>query len=132
VVPVVAGALGVAALAVEAGVVAVAAVGVAAVCVGVVAGVPDVPVLAATPWGWVVTNWVRAASSAVYSLPPPWTEPLPESEPASLSVGPFLRDDRGAPSKDDRLIVVAADIAFVDILHSLLEITRMRGVGARR
>lgn len=94
VVPEVAGALGVAAVLGVAGVAGVAgAAGVAAVGVGVVAGVPDVPVLAATPWGWVVTNCVRAASSAVYSLPPPWTEPLPESELESLSAGPFLKDD---------------------------------------
>ncbi|HWJ35392.1 MAG TPA: hypothetical protein VNR70_08995 [Steroidobacteraceae bacterium] len=63
VVPVVAGVLGVA--------VVVDVVGVVDVVVVVATGVLDVPVLAATPAGWVVTNCVSAASSAEYSLPPP-------------------------------------------------------------
>jgi len=42
----------------------VVVVGVAVEAGVVVGGVLDVPVLAATPAGWVVTNCVRAASSA--------------------------------------------------------------------
>jgi hypothetical protein len=120
VVPVAAGALGVV-------VVVVVVVVVAGV---VVAGVLDVPVLAAAPAGCVVTNCSRAASSAEYSLPPPWTPLGPEFE--SSSAGPFLKDDWGVPSKDERLMVVALDTALVDILRSLLEIARRRGVGARK
>ncbi|MDB6082155.1 MAG: hypothetical protein JWN43_36 [Gammaproteobacteria bacterium] len=104
-------------------VVVVVGVALVAVVAGVVvAGVLDVPGLAAAPAGWVVTNCVRAASRAEYNLPPPWAEPVLGSE--SLSAGPFRTDDEGAPSKDDRLMVVAAATVFVDMLHSLLCETR--------
>jgi hypothetical protein len=103
------------------GVVVVGVALVAVVAGVVVAGVVDVAGLAAAPAGWVVTNCVRAASRAEYNLPPPWAEPVLGSE--SLSAGPF-RTDEVAPSKDDRLMVVAADTVFVDMLHSLLCETR--------
>jgi hypothetical protein len=101
VVPVVAGAL---ALVVVAAVVVVVG--------AVVAEVLDVPALVA------VANCVRAASSAVYSLPPPPCTPLVlESE--SPLVGLFLEDDWGVPSKDERLMAEALEIALVDISHSV-------------
>lgn len=126
-VPVVAAVPAVAAVPVVAAVPAVAAVVGVDVVVVVVVGLLEVVALAATPAGWVITNWVRAASSDVNNLPP-WTEPLPESESPSSVL--LLKDGRGVASKDERLIVEELDTAFVDIMSSRLKITRMRGVGA--
>jgi hypothetical protein len=95
----------------------------------VVAGVevapvlPGVPVPAAVPAEWLVTNCVNAASSAVKRVPPPPCTPPPESESLSLSV--FLVKLRVAPKRDDRLAAgLDPDTAFVVMMLSLYEISR--------
>ena len=117
-------------------VVVVVAAGVVVTGVVVVAGVevapvaPDVPVPAAFPAEWLVTNCVSAASSAVNKVPPPpcMLPPCllaPESESPSLSV--LLAKLRVALNKDERLAAgLVPDTVFVVMVLSLFEISRMR------
>jgi hypothetical protein len=114
----------------------VVAAGVVVAVVVVVAGVevapvvPGVPVPAAFPAEWLVTNCVNAASSAVNKVPPPPGTlppcmPPPESESPSLSV--LLGTLRVAFNKVDRLAAgLVPDTAFVVMVLSLFEISTRR------
>jgi hypothetical protein len=86
--------------------------------------------------GWLATNWVSAERRAVNSLLPPMLPPLLPSESPSLSVFRvvlWVRADWVTPSSDDKVTgVVVPEIAFVDIIHSLFELTRLIGVGGAR
>ena len=98
--------------------------------VGVVTGVEVVPEVPGVAAAWLVTNCVNAASSAVNSVLPR-VPPPPES--ASPSWSALLVKLRVVPSKDARFAAgLVPDTAFVVIILSLFEISRMRGIGDPR
>jgi len=101
----------------------------------VAAGVDVVPVVpgaaVAVPAGWLVTNCVNAESNAVNRVPPPPCTPPPEFASPSLSA--CLAKLRVALNTDDRFAVgLVPDTAFVVIMLSLFELSRMMGIGVRR
>ena len=84
----------------------------------VVSVVPGVPVPAAVPAGWLVTNCVKAASSAVNKVPPRLCTPPPEAESPSPSA--FLATLRLALKMEDRLAAaLVPGTAFVVMVLSL-------------
>jgi hypothetical protein len=101
-----------------------------------VEAVVGVPVVVAAPGlaGWSVTNCSRAVSKAENSLPtPPSAAPVVAVVESMVVVAALLSDVWVGLSKDERVVVgVVPEIAFVDIILSLFELTRQKGVGAAR
>jgi hypothetical protein len=98
--------------------------------VEVVPVVPGDPVPTAVPAGWLVTNWVNAASSAVNKVPPPPCMPppcMPPPESESPSLSAFRVELRVAANRDARLVAgLVPDTAFVVMMLSLFEISTRR------